>query len=113
VAQLCERYLSEGGSFKPDKKESSWITDRSNIRRHIIPLLGRETAATISEADVARFVGSVIRGEAKVDERTGPRGRAIVKGGRGTAARALAVLGATFNFGMRIGAVDRNPTSWR
>jgi len=44
VAELCERYLADGPSFKPDKKNSSWVTDRSNIERHIVPLLGSKPA---------------------------------------------------------------------
>jgi len=110
VAQLCERYLADGPSFKPDKKDSSWITDRSNIERHIIPLLGRTPAVGLSETDVVLFVAKVVRGETKKDERTGPRGRAIVRGGKGVASRALSVLGALFSFGVRLGLVPTNPT---
>jgi integrase len=110
VAQLCERYLAEGPSFKPDKKASSWITDRSNIERHIIPLLGRIPAASLTESEVVVFVAKVVRGETKKDERTGPRGRAIVRGGNGVASRALSVLGAMFSFGVRLGLLPTNPT---
>ena len=111
VAQLCERYLFEGPSFKPDKKNSSWITDRSNIERHIIPLLGPCHASSLSEADVVLFVAKVVRGEFRRDERTRPRGRSIVRGGRGTASRVLSVLGAAFSFGLRLGLVSANPTT--
>ena len=110
VAQLCTRYLADGPIFKPDKKTSSWVTDRSNIERHIIPLLGSIPATSLSELDVVLFVAKVVRGETRRDERTGPRGRAIVRGGRGTASRALSVLGAGFSFGMRLGLVPTNPT---
>jgi integrase len=111
VERLCERYLADGPSFKPDKKNSSWITDRSNIERHIIPLIGRRHAAGLSEADVVMFVAKVVRGESRRDERTRPRGRAIVRGGRGTASRVLSVLGAAFSFGQRLGLVSANPTT--
>jgi site-specific recombinase XerD len=110
VAQLCERYLAEGPSFKPDKKSSSWITDRSNIERHIIPLLGRVPAASLTESQIVVFVAKVVRGETKKDERTGPRGRAIVRGGKGVASRALSVLGALYSFGIRLELVATNPT---
>jgi integrase len=110
VAQLCRRYLADGPFFKPDKRNSSWVTDRSNIERHIIPLLGHTPAASLAESDVVQFVANVIRGETRKDERTGPRGRAIVRGGRGTASRVLSVLGAVFSFGMRLGLVPMNPT---
>lgn len=81
VAGLCDRYLRDGPSFKPDKRESSWITDRSNIERHIVPLIGAMSAATLTESDIVLFVARVVRGDARKDERTGPRGRAIVRGG--------------------------------
>jgi integrase len=110
VGQLCDRYLSDGPSFKPDKKASSWSTDRSNIQRHVFPLLGTMHAASVTEADIASFVTRIVRGDTRADERTGPRGRAIVRGGKGTAARSLAVLGSAFNFGVRLGSVTTNPT---
>jgi integrase len=110
VALLCRRYLADGSFFKPDKRNSSWVTDRSNIERHIIPLLGHTPAASLAELDVVQFVAKVIRGETRKDERTGPRGRAIVRGGRGAASRVLSVLGAVFSFGMRLGLVPMNPT---
>ena len=109
VERLCRRYLSEGPSFKPDKKNSSWITDRSNIERHVIPLLGQCHAAGLSEADVVMFVAKVVGGESRRDVRTGPRGRSIVRGGKGTASRVLAVLRAVFNFGIRLALVQSNP----
>src|SRR5690606_24124607 len=38
VGELCDLYLKEGRAAKPTKKESSWKTDESNIKRHIRPL---------------------------------------------------------------------------
>jgi Arm DNA-binding domain len=97
VEQLCGRYLSDGPSFKPNKRGSSWATDKSNIRRQIVPLIGTLPAASVTEADIVLFVARVGHGDTRKDERTGPRGRAIVRGGKGTAARSLAVLGAAFS----------------
>jgi integrase len=110
VTQLCQQYLGDGPAFKPDKKNSSWITDRSNIERHIIPVLGSKPAESLSESDVVLFVAKVVRGETQKDERTGPRGRAIVRGGKGVASRTLSVLGAVFSFGIRLGVIATNPT---
>jgi integrase len=107
--QLCELYLSEGPAFKPNKRQASWATDRSNITRQIVPVLGCVPALAVTSADVVRFVASVTRGDTRIDERTGPRGRAIVEGGRGAAARSLAVLGAIFNFAIHLGLMSTNP----
>jgi len=109
VAQLCEEYLRLGRLAKPDKRASSWYTDESNIRRHIIPLLGRIPADSLDANKVADFVDRVSNGATKVDERLGPRRRAIVRGGKGTAARALSVLGAVYAFGIKRQLVRSNP----
>ena len=88
----------------------SWYCDESNINRHIKPLLGHIVANALSETHVVNFVADVTLGVTRCDEKVGFRARAIVKGGRGVAARALAVLRAVYNFGIRKGLMDTNPT---
>jgi hypothetical protein len=109
IEDLCRRYLLEGPYHKPDKKRSSWATDRSNIERHIVPLIGETAAESLSASDTFRFVSNVTNGASAKDERTGPRGRVIVRGGAGVAARALAVLGAVFSFAVSLGTIKLNP----
>ncbi|SRR6266446_2022147 len=41
ITNLADLYLDEGPAEKPNKKPSSWLTDRSNIERHVKPLLGK------------------------------------------------------------------------
>src|SRR5215472_17381771 len=83
MRELAEIYLREGPDEKPNKKRSSWATDRSNIERHIKPLLGRRVARSLSQADIAKFQVDVAAGKSKADITTKKRGRAIVKGGHG------------------------------
>jgi integrase len=109
VADLADLYLDQGPAEKPNKKPSSWVTDRSNIERHIKPLLGRKMGKALTQADVARFQADVAVGKSKADIRTKSRGRAIVAGGKGTAARSLAVLAAILQFGMGRGFIQTNP----
>jgi integrase len=109
VADLCEDYLKSGRLDKPDKRESSWYTDESNIRRHIIPLLGKIGADDLDSDKVATFVDQVSSGATKVDERLGHRRRAIVRGGKGTASRVLSVLAAIYTFGIKHHRVAVNP----
>src|SRR2546427_555957 len=59
--------------------------------------------------DVARFQADVATGKTVADIKTGKRGRAIVEGGKGTAARSLAVLGAMLQFGVGRGLLPTNP----
>jgi Arm DNA-binding domain len=94
VGELADLYLSEGSVEKPNKKLSSWRTDRSIIDRHIKPLLSTRLARGLTPLDVARFQSDVAAGKTAKDEKTGPRGRAIVTGGMGIASRALSVLSA-------------------
>jgi len=94
IAELADLYLAEGPAAKPNKKASSWAADRSNIERHVKPLLGRKLSASLTHDDVVRFQRDVAAGKSKADIKTKKRGRAIIDGGPGTAARSLAVLGA-------------------
>jgi Arm DNA-binding domain len=98
VAELADFYLREGPAAKPNKKASSWAADASNIERHVKPLLGRKTAKVLTQGDVAKFQADVAVGKSRADIKTKERGRAIVEGGRGTAARSLSVLGAMLQF---------------
>lgn len=53
----------------------------------------------------------VADGKTAVDERTKLRGRAIVRGGTGTANKAVALLGAIYSFAVDRGLVDTNPVT--
>jgi hypothetical protein len=101
VGELCASYLKEGPAYKPDKSDSSWYSDRSNINRHIAPLIGQIHVQALDETHVVNFVADVTRGATHCDLKVGHRAHAIVKGGRGVAARALAVLSAVYTFGIR------------
>lgn len=109
VSEVVERYLSEGPADKPAKKASSWAVDASNLRRHVLPLLGRKQLAGLSKADIQRFQRDVTDGKSKADIKTGVRGRAIVEGGPGTAQRATVVLSAMLNWAVERGLRADNP----
>ena len=109
VSELADLYLREGPAEKPNKKASSWDADASNIDRHIKPRLGRKIAKALTQADIAKFQADVANGKSKADIRTKMRGRAIIEGGRGTAARSLAVLGAMLQFAVTRKLIPANP----
>jgi len=109
VNELAALYLRDGPADKPNKKTSSWGADRSNIERHIKPLLGHRIAKSLTQPDVARFQADVAAGKSKADIKTKKQGRAIIKGGRGTAARSLAVLGAMLQFAVDRKLIPENP----
>lgn len=109
VAELVDLYLAEGPAEKPNKKPASWATDRSNLTRHAVPLIGRRPMKSIRSSDVARVQADVAAGKTATDVKTGFRGRARVRGGKGIASRVVASLGGAFTFAMKRGLVEINP----
>ena len=106
VAQLCDLYLENGiGTKKP----STIATDRGRIKRHIKPLLGKKKVPDVTRADIKRFLQDVANGKTSVDQKTGLHGRAIVKGGRGTASRTVGLLGGIFSYAFDCGMIEINP----
>jgi integrase len=115
VEQLCRRYLiaaEQGlilGKGNRPKKRSTILTDRGRVERHIIPLLGTRRVREVTPADVNRFMRDVIAGKTAADVKTGFRGRAIVEGGPGTAARTVGLLGGVFSYAVSEGLRLDNP----
>ncbi|MFG1280595.1 tyrosine-type recombinase/integrase [Xanthobacter autotrophicus] len=109
VKELADLYLADGPAEKPNKKPASWATDRSNLTRHAVPLLGKKPIKGVTSADISRLQADVAAGKTAADVKTGFRGRARVRGGKGIASRVVASLGAAFTFAMARGLVDRNP----
>jgi integrase len=102
VAELCDEYLKAVPTLPTRrgtiKKASTLATDTGRIERHIKPLLGRLRIDAVTRRDVERFAADVAAGKTKADIKTKTRGRAIVDGGKGTAARTLGLLGAIFSY---------------
>jgi integrase len=115
IEELCDRYLDAtekglvlGKGGRP-KKPSTLLTDRGRIKRHIVPLLGKKKVKELSSMDVSRFIREITMGRTAADERTGPYGRAIVKGGAGTAARTAGLLSGIMAFAVQEGIRPDNP----
>ena len=114
VAGLCDEYLAKAnagqlvtrrGGIKP----STVYTDAGRIERHIKPLLGSRAVRDLSESDITQFRDDVIGGKTAANVKTKKRGRPIVKGGKGTAARTLGLLGAILSYGIARGIRTDNP----
>ncbi len=113
VSQLCDLYLAQPVIITnrgAAKKASSLEIDRSNIERHIKPLLGQVRLRALIRADVEKFQQDVAAGKSRADIKTKPRGRAIVSGGKGIAARSVAVLGTLLSFAVARGLRTDNPS---
>ena len=115
VRQLCRAYLeaAEKGLIlakrKRPKKLSTLYIDRGRIDRHILPLLGSRRVRDLTTPDIVRFMRDVTGGKTAADVKTGFRGRAVVKGGAGTASRTIGLLGGILSFAVSEGIIAANP----
>jgi integrase len=115
IEALCREYLdkAERGlvlTRRGDAKSTTTLyVDKGRIERHIIPLIGKRTVKDLTSADVRRFQQNVISGKSAADIKTKTRGRAIVKGGRGTASRTMGLLGGIMSYAVGEGYRPDNP----
>ena len=116
VNDLCDAYLEAAekglimGKGGRPKKPSTLYSDRGRIERHIRPLLGRKKVKDLVAADVSRFIREVASGKTAVVEKTErKRGKAVVEGGAGTAARTAGLLGGILSFAVLEGVIGSNP----
>jgi integrase len=115
VGELCTAYIEaveQGlvlGKKNQPKKSSTIYTDKGRIERHIRPLLGNKKVRDLKTPDIAHFMRDVTTGETAVDVKTGLRGRAIVKGGVGTASRTVGLLGGILSYAVSEGIIAINP----
>lgn len=113
VAQLCDEYLEAG---KGRIKASTLAVDKSRIERHVKPLLGSRAVASLTTADMEKFLRDVMAGksvkpqpkpaEGKKVKR--PRG-GVATGGPAVAARTLGMLGTILERAVRDRVLADNP----
>ncbi len=115
VKQLCDEYLSAAekglilGKRGLPKKDSTLVSDRGRIARHILPLLSSQKVRNLTGPDINRFIREVSSGKTAADVKTKKRGRAIVEGGKGTASRTTGLLGGILSFAVSEGIITANP----
>ncbi len=110
VAELCGLYLEALPTILVRgraKKPSTIRSDRSNIERHIIPLLGKLPVAAVTTAEVRKVMHAIAVGKTAAERETG-RG-ASVRGGKGAATRCIGLLGGIFSYAVREGMRADNP----
>lgn len=116
VKELCTRYLNDleqslilGKRGRP-KKATTIVTDTGRIQRHLIPLLGGRRVRDLVKADITQAIKDIIAGKTSADVKTDKlRGRAIVRGGVGTATRTIGLLGGILSYAVELGIIERNP----
>jgi integrase len=115
VKELCARYFADlqaglilGKGGRP-KKPSTITTDTGRIERHIIPLLGTRRVKDLTKTDINKVLKDIMAGKTRVSVKTKKlRGKAIVRGGAGTATRTVGLLGGILTYAEG-GIIESNP----
>lgn len=112
VSDLCQRYLEAARAglvmtrFGVAKRPSTILIDEGRVARHIVPLLGSRAAKNLTRTDVQKMVDAIAAGKTAGIIRTGMRGKAVVTGGAGTAARVVELLGGIWTWAERRSLVE-------
>ncbi len=116
VKELCARYVADlnaglilGKGGRP-KKPTTIVTDTGRIERHINPLIGSRRVKDLVKSDINKVLKDIMAGKTRVSVKTKKlRGKAIVRGGAGTATRTVGLLGGILTYAVEAGIIDRNP----
>lgn len=116
VKELCELYLKDfaaglllGKGGRP-KKATTMVTDTGRINRHIVPLIGTRRVKDLVKADINKVLKDIMAGKTRVSVKTKKlRGKAIVRGGAGTATRTVGLLGGILTYAVEAGIIEHNP----
>ncbi|WP_461318759.1 tyrosine-type recombinase/integrase [Bradyrhizobium barranii] len=115
VEELCREYLdkAERGLILTrrgeTKSKTTLYSDKGRIERHIIKLVGKKTVRGFTSTDAKGLQRDIIAGKSAADVKTKTRGRAIVTGGKGAAARTMGLLGGIFSYAVDEGYRTDNP----
>jgi integrase len=116
IKELCTLYFTDleaglilGKRGRP-KKPTTVATDTGRINRHIIPLIGARRVKDLTKADINKVLKDIMAGKTRVSVKTKKlRGKAIVRGGAGTATRTVGLLGGILTYAVEAGIIAANP----
>jgi len=116
VSELCDQYLADAKAGRlltrrmVAKKASTLAIDVGRIERHIKPLIGQLKVTAVTREDVDAFMHDVAEGKTAGRTKTArKRGLARVRGGKGTATRAVGLLGGIFTYAVKHRMRPDNP----
>ncbi|CAH2400823.1 hypothetical protein MES5069_270064 [Mesorhizobium escarrei] len=91
------------------KNATTISTDVGRIERHIVPLLGSRRVQDLAKSDITQTLKDIMAGKTRANVKTDKlRGRAIVRGGAGTAARTIGLFGGILTYAVELGMPSRN-----
>lgn len=86
------------------------MTDTGRINRHIVPLIGTRRVRDLVKADINKVLKDIMAGKTRASVKTKKlRGKAIVRGGAGTATRTVGLLGGILTYAVDAGIIETNP----
>lgn len=107
VNDLLDEYVSSARFAS--NAESTQVSDKSRIQRHIRPLLGKIKLEQLSPDMVRRMFAQIRDGKTAKIKKTKLRGKSIVRGGGGAARQSVRNLRAALNWAIREGFLSSNP----
>jgi len=113
VAEVCDWYLTEAeagrvlGRRGRPIKPSTLAMDRSRIKTHIKPLLGRRQVRALKTADIDSMQADIVVG--KTAKPRGPGRGGVATGGVGVASRTVSTLQSLFAHAKRLDVIPSNP----
>ena len=111
VGEVCDLYMKAARAelvttrFRRAKRLSTVGFDEGRIARHIRPLVGTEIANRLTRQHVQRMADAIAEGKTAGIFPGKSRGKAVVTGGAGTAARVVGLLGGIWTWAERRGLV--------
>ena len=109
VSEALDAYLVSA-KFA-DKAKSTRAIDKGRIKRHLRPVLGSRVVKKLHPEDIRRAFNAIRDGKTKADIKTRKRGRAIVRGGEGTARQAIKLLRSAFSWAVEQQMISSNPAA--
>lgn len=107
VSEILDDYLKSTRFLS--KAESTQATDRGRIDHHLRPLLGKKHVRDLNLDDVERCFASISAGKTAGNVKSGkPRGVARVRGGEGTARKAIRLLRAALGWAVQNKFIKEN-----
>lgn len=102
VAEICNLYLEDS---KPHVKPNTYLTNQSQIERHIKPLIGKKSVASLGHGDVVKMQSAIMAGKT-ARAREGRGGHTT--GGKAAARRAVVILGGILEYARKRGVMSEN-----
>lgn len=112
VALLCERYLEAARAglvitrFRRPKRQSTIAIDEGRVKWHIAPLIGSQVVKTLNRTAIQRMADAIAAGKTAGVFATKARGKALVRGAPGTAARVVEFFGGIWSWAEKRGLVE-------